>query len=739
MIDRSPKSQPHTPRLRWLVACLAGPFLDAACVVSTLLVSSLLASTALAQVADQAPASKAAATPVVQPPQRFERILWCGNAKTGPQLARKSGYTAVQLGRGGDATPLRSMGLRFYLDQPIGKGLLELRDNQWIPVVQLFERSRDASQMVRPTCFAEPGRVDKAAAAAAQEARRVGREAMLFVALADEASSTRHNAPLDTCQCQHCLHEFRAFARQRFADINALNAVLGTHYASFERAVPVSTDQVRNRELGGRQLPQDLRPFSLWLDFVDQQFAGAVQKIRHRVEAAVPGIPVGLTGLAVPGPFGGHDYSQLIDGHMLAEPYDIGGSIELCRSLLPPGAHRYATLIPPTKDSRASNVSIDDYVRARLMGMASQGMAGVVVWNDATVVDQSGDVTPFGRAVRKAFVAHGAEFDALAGAEVEASPIWLVESQASVRAWWMLDSARDGMTWVRRLASYEETHSTSQSARSSWIRLLQDLGHQPQFVTSKSLADRLLVERPKCVVLPAMLALSERAVQALNVYVRTGGTLLADHSTAIYDEQLRRRDQGALDKLFGIKHRSFAWNDLLVREGLSTSREAGLPPAESLLRGEASRQETDTDTSLERAVGRGRAYYLNAPVVAYREWRLDEAQVARCQSLRRFVRAALRRARILPVCQVAGKGLPTCVERVPLRLRDGREVLAVRVNAIERPRVLRTLAENGSIEIELTFPQQRHFRELNGKDHGTTSVVKTTLDPFGAVFLGVAR
>ena len=727
MIDRSPMSQPLTHRLRWLATCFVGV---------------LLASTVLAQAADEASTAKAEVATrhlTVPPPSRFERILWCGNAKTGPQLARKSGYTAVQLGRGGDAPPLRSMGLRFYLDQPIGKGLLELRDNQWRPVVQLFERTRDAAQLVRPTCFAEPKRIEQAAAAAAHEARRVGKEGMLFVALADEASSTRHNAPLDTCQCEHCLRDFRAFVRARFADIDGLNAALGTHYQSFKQAVPVSTDQVRNRELGELQLPRDLRPFSLWLDFVDQQFANAVQTIRQRVEAAVPGVPVGLTGLAVPGPFGGHDYSQLIQGHMLAEPYDIGGSIELCRSMVPRGAHRYATLIPPAQDSRASKINIGDYVRARLMAMASQGMAGVVVWNDATVVDQKGVVTPFGRAVRKAFVAHGAEFDALAGAEVEASPIWLVESQASVRAWWMLDSEKDGMTWVRRLASYEETHSTSQAARSSWIRLVQDLGHQPSFVTSQSLADRLLVERPKCVVLPAMLALSDRAVQALNVYVRTGGTLLADHSTAIYDDQLRRRDRGALDELFGIKYRSLAWHDLLVREGLSTSREPGLPPAERLLRGEASRQEGDTDTLLERAVGRGRAYYLNAPVVAYRDWRLEETKVARCQSLRRFVRAALRRARVLPVCQVAAKGLPTCVERVPLKLRDGREVLAVRANAIERPRLLRKLAENGPIPIELTFPQQRHFRELNGKDHGTTSVVKTTLDPFGAVFLGVVR
>lgn len=678
-------------------------------------------------------------------PQRFERILWCSDAEAGPKLARSAGYTAVQLGRGGDASKLRSLGLRFYLDQPIGKGLLELRDSQWQPVVQAFERDRDASALVRPTCFATPDLLEDAAAKAAREARRVGTVGMLFVALADEASSTRHNAPLDTCQCEHCLRDFRAFVQRRFPDIEALNDALGTHYASFDIAVPVSTDQLRRRELGEQQLPADLRPFSLWLDFVDEQFAAGVRKIQQRVAIAVPGVPVGLTGLAVPGPFGGHDYHRLLRGHSLGEPYDIGGSIELARSMLPKSAHRYATLIPPAADTPASKVPINEYVRARLHAMASQGMAGVVVWNDKTVqrpAKVDGDKpteSPFGRAVRLAFEQHAAEFDALAGAEVVPGPVWVVESQPSVRAWWMVDSATDGMTWVRRLASYEETHSTSQAARLGWIRLLQDIGQQPHFVSDRSLATRLLTERPRCVVLPATLALSDRTVQALGVYVRNGGYLLADHSTAIYDQHLKRREAGGLDGLFGIERRSLAWNDLLVREGKSTSRESGLPAAERLLRGELAQQERDSDRFLERSVGRGRAFYLNTPVVAYSDWRLDPRMVGPARELRRRVRGALQRARVLPPCEVQGKGLPTCIERVPLRLRDGRRVVAVRVNALDRPSVLRQIAKNGPVEIELIWPRAQPLRELRGKDHGKVSRCTTTLDPFGAVFFEVGR
>jgi len=673
----------------------------------------------------------------VAPPERFEKVLWCSDVEAGPALAREAGFTAVQLGRGGDPTPLRSAGLRFYLDQPIGKGLLELRDAEWDPVVQQFERTRDPRGLARPVCFAEPGRVAAAAAAAAQEARRVGPEALLFVALADEASSTRHNAPLDTCRCGRCVDQWRAFCATKFADVDGLNEALGTSYAAFEEAVPLGTDQVRTRELGDRLLPRDLRAWSLWLDFVDGQFAAAVAEIRRRVELAVPGVPVGLTGLAVPGPFGGHDYARLLEGHSLGEPYDIGGSIELAQRLLPATAHRYETLAPAPEGAAASRLAPSRYVRARLAAMACRGTAGVVVWNDRTIADESGTPTPFGRAVQEQLGRLAGPLDQLAGAALEPSSVWVVEAHGSVRAWWMVDSATDGMTWVRRLASYEATHSTSQAARRGWIRLLQDLGLQPGFVSATSLPERLLIEKPRCVVLPATLALSDRSVRALALYVEGGGTLIADHSAGLYDERLLRRQAGALDRVFGVRERSMAWGDLLVREGRATSRASGLPPAERGLRGEVALRGDEGDSFLENVVRRGRAHYLNVPVCAYPEWRLDPAHIEPARLLRRRVRAALQRAGVLPPCEVRGEGLPTIVERAPLRLRDGRQVLGVRLNALERPQLLEQLAERGPLQVELIFPRARALRELRGRDHGRADRCTVTLDPFGAVFVEI--
>ena len=60
---------------------------------------------AVAMAAGPAPAQQAPAAPA-----RFERVLWCSDA-AGAALAARSGYTAVQLGRGADPAPLQALGL----------------------------------------------------------------------------------------------------------------------------------------------------------------------------------------------------------------------------------------------------------------------------------------------------------------------------------------------------------------------------------------------------------------------------------------------------------------------------------------------------------------------------------------------------------------------------------------------------------------------------------------------------
>ena len=103
------------------------------------------------------------------------------------------------------------------------------------------------------------------------------------------------------------------------------------------------------------------------------------------------------------------------------------------------------------------------------------------------------------------------------------------------------------------------------------------------------------------------------------------------------------------------------------------------------------------------------------------------------------MRSALQQAGIEPPCEVRGEGLPTCIERVPLRLRDGRSVLALRLHALDAPKLLQNLAAKGPRAMQVDFPVVRTLRHLGGEDLGTSARFDVRLDPFGALFLEVLR
>jgi hypothetical protein len=98
------------------------------------MVASLFAPFARAQ--DNA-AAKPESSPQATAP-RFSLVLWTPLERAGDEArlaaVRAAGFDAINLGPTGDPAPLRKQGLGFYLDQPIGKGFLELRDTEWKPI-----------------------------------------------------------------------------------------------------------------------------------------------------------------------------------------------------------------------------------------------------------------------------------------------------------------------------------------------------------------------------------------------------------------------------------------------------------------------------------------------------------------------------------------------------------------------------------------------------------------------------
>src|SRR5437763_16016763 len=74
----------------------------------------------------------------------------------------------------------------------------------------------------------------------------------------------------------------------------------------------------------------------------------------------------------------------------------------------------------------------------------------------------------------------------------EWDPVFIHYSQPSIQVDWLLESTVDGSTWLRRFSSYEGQHNQMARARGAWIKLFEDLGCTPRFISSEQLAGGFL-------------------------------------------------------------------------------------------------------------------------------------------------------------------------------------------------------------------------------------------------------
>jgi hypothetical protein len=352
---------------------------------------------------------------------------------------------------------------------------------------------------------------------------------------------------------------------------------------------------------------------------------------------------------------------------------------------------------------------------------------------------------------------------ALANAEVFAGEIAILESQPSVRLHWMLDSAEDGKTWVRRFGSYEREHSSSQAARLSWIRLLQDLGYAFRFVSPEELRNpQPGVKAPRVLILPSALALSDRTVTAIVRFANAGGLVLADETPARYDHRLARRPRPALEGFFGIERA--AGGDRFLRNGRfvpGTPRTpAGLPLCETGLAPEGltvarrldevssradatpagvatqARSRAGHWCQFERTVGRGRTVLLNLGVAEYARSRLVESQARGCRDLRARIRRLLDKHQVREIALARVARYPSILERV-LLTKGASKVLVVRVNCLESRSLFQSLTGRGNQPMTLVLPLAVRVRDLwSGEELGRGRQVEVTLDPLrGSFFL----
>jgi len=562
--------------------------------------------------------------------------------------------------------------------------------------------------------------------------------------LQDELSIGSFASPMDYCFGEHTLKAFRQWLQGQYDSLESLNQEWETHFKSWDEVTQMTTYEIISREREALAEGQ-LENYSPWADhrvFMDISFAQALDRLRGFIRELDPNTPVGIEGTQMPSAWGGYNLwrlSQVIDW---IEPYDIANSREMFRSFLPPTAPVLGTVFG------------SDFarLRRRLWWLLLHGDRGCIIWDDekSRCIEKTKEDMPIserGRGLAPIFAELKAIAPLLFQLQRVDDRIAIHYSQASIRAHWMFDSREDGNTWPRRFSSYEATHSRYARVRDSFVRIIEDLGLQFNFVSYEQIENgELLNGRYKVLLLPQSVAMSERECQQIKDFVRAGGAVIADNMTATMDEHCKRLSQGQLDELFGIQRSGVGWRVKAEAGELPNATDGGealqiYEPDISVTTGKARKTTEGTPAIIQNSVGKGSAIYLNLDMHNYGKYRLTPPKGRNYQEL---FRRLLKEAGVetpVKVLNEAGIQPATCVEVSRYR-GNGADIIALMHNPEFDANSFGNIGypDNSELEkserVQVIFAQRAQVTDVRaGKLLGVTDRVTLELEPWSPIIL----
>jgi len=350
--------------------------------------------------------------------------------------------------------------------------------------------------------------------------QRQARYRPLYYSLGDETGIADLAAFWDFDLSPKSLAGFRAWLRQGYGTLGALNAEWGTSYAVLDDVAPMLTDAALHRADGN---------FAAWADFkawMDEAFAAALRQGTDAVHAADPAALAGIEGAQIPG-WGGYDYTRLAHAVDVMEFYDSGDNLPIALSVSP-------GLVALGTSFGADPASVHGIWREWL-----RGTRGLILWDeDNGIVAPDGSLGERGRAYAPVFAAlRGRLGTLLIGSQRVYDPVAILYSPASFRTQWLLDRQAKGDDWRQRSSEIENQDNAVRAAMRGYAQALVHRGITPRWVTPAQVAAGGLGDA-RALILPHAIALSEAEAQAIGAFP---GVVIGDAPAGLFDEHSRRR------------------------------------------------------------------------------------------------------------------------------------------------------------------------------------------------------
>lgn len=506
----------------------------------------------------------------------YHVIMWVGDSaykRPGKvplffERLRQMGVDTAMVYGDGPLDPLLENHFPYYVENVINRGLClkfnsEVRD--WDKfVTQWAAAGRPETGLKRDYCLDDPAWQTWAANEMRHVALKNRPHEPLAYDIRDELSTTLSANPFDYDFNPLSLVKFREWLRTQYASLSALNSEWETRFDTWEQVRPFTTDQVKNRMAGGGASPRGAPDwaelerlkfvpttarrertrwnFSPWADFrtyMDLSLARALDNLRSAARQADPRTPVGIEGTQMPHAFGGYDLWRLAQVLDWVEPYDIGNAREVLGSFM-----RGKPIVTTVFEQDTA------HARRRLWHLLLQGDRGCIVWWSEDCIDWGSPeyrLTAKGRALAPVLQELASPLARLfLRAKREADPVLIHYSQASIQTDWLLESTVDGSSWLRRFSSFEAEHNRQARVRNGWLKLFQDLGYTPEFISSDQIERGELARRPGAVlVLPSSWAASDREAEAFQNFLASNDARCAivwDGTPGEFDQHGRLRE-----------------------------------------------------------------------------------------------------------------------------------------------------------------------------------------------------
>jgi hypothetical protein len=495
------------------------------------------------------------AVPVIRQRPEWKRFIilvwqWQNDVRQDGRLYDLAGLHGFHIDWGATKDDLVRLSSRrqfpYYVDHAAGKGILHLTDDLRWSVIE------KESLLVRPYSLADPKTIETLKALLRVNVGTTKKGLVYAYAFDDEISLGSFNNPAEVDIHPLSLAWYRRWLSHRYGTIQKLNNTWDTRYASFEEVEPSGFEDVRKSTVDSSFSKWNLSRWMEWRHFMDYQFAQVLADLTRYTNRLDPSTPAGFVGAQQPSAYGGYDYAFLCRAVQWMEAYDDGGTNEILRSFWNRPRRIHAQTYGAFAGYRR-NVWLLWYRLAHGNQLNIAWPEGWMLNNSSGERVLSPKIKQLATTFREVQGAAG-EFIVDPNSYLEADPIGLYYSHPSIRIGWAMDSATHGANWPKRSSGLDSENLSSGRLRVSWCKLLEDLGYQYDFISYLDVTEgRIdLSRRFKVIILPQIICLSDREVSALNAFVNSGGTLIADTVCGLLTETGRGRTTGALDDLYGI-------------------------------------------------------------------------------------------------------------------------------------------------------------------------------------------